>query len=156
MRRVIPFLALVTGLCAVTLPAAAQGGGMRQGMRAPDHWLTFDSLTDAVGLTAQQKAEAQQHFDAIQNTFKQAVEHREKMRQMFQSGERPTQEQFQQMRAEMDSLQTVADTHYNELRAMLSADQQAEFDKLPKPEVAPRRGPRGGMGGMRHGGGGGR
>ncbi|HKI96052.1 MAG TPA: Spy/CpxP family protein refolding chaperone [Gemmatimonadales bacterium] len=153
MRRVVPFLALVTGLCAVTLPAAAQGGGMRQGMRAPDHWLTFDSLTEAVGLTAQQKAEAQQHFDAIQNTFKQAVEHRQKMRQMFQSGERPTQEQFQQMRAEMDSLQTVADTHYNELRAMLTADQQAAFDKLPKPHVAMRRGGMRG-GGMRGRGGG--
>lgn len=153
MRRVIPFLALVTGLCAVTLPAAAQGGGMRQGFRAPpDHWLTMDSLDAAVSLTAKQKAGVQVHFDSIQAVYKQAVAARQKMRQQFQSGERPSQEQMQQMHTDMENLQQAVDAQYNELRAMLTADQQAAFDKLPKPQVAMRRGGMRG-GGMRGGGG---
>lgn len=153
MRRVVPFLAVLTGLCAVALPAAAQSGGMRQGFRAPpDHWLTMDSLATAVGVTAQQKAGVQAHFDSIQVLYKQATAARQKMRQQFQSGERPSRDQMQQTRTDIEHMQQAVDAQYNELRALLTADQQAAFDKLPKPHVAMRRGGMRGSG-MRGGGG---
>ena len=45
------------------------------------------------------------------------------------------------MRTEMDGLQAQADMHYGAIRALLTADQQAKFDALPKPRVAMRRPP---------------
>lgn len=145
MRHMISAVAVAGLLLAGgAASASAQGGGRGQGFQAPpDHWLTMDSLVAAVGISSDQKADAQKDFDAIQDAYKQAAKEREKMRSMFQSGTRPSDEERQQMRTTMQNLQKQVDDNYGALRGMLSADQQAKLDALPKPELFPNR--RGGM-----------
>lgn len=122
----------VAGLLLVAAPAMAQGGGGMQRMGPPpDHWMTFDSLVTAVGITDAQKADAQKAYDAINAALKQAAERRAQARSQM-SGP-PTDEQRQQMREEMQKTRSEIETQYNALRGALDADQQAKFDALPKP-----------------------
>jgi hypothetical protein len=120
----------VAGLLLVAAPAMAQGGGMQRMGPPPDHWMTFDSLVAAVGITDAQKADAQQHYDAINTILKQAADRRAQMRGSFRD---MSQEQRDSLRAEMQKTRSDVETHYNELRGVLTADQQAKFDALPKP-----------------------
>ena len=134
-------LSAIAGLMLLAGPALAQGGG-RQFTPPPDHWMTFDSLVAAVGVTDAQKANVQHHYDALNGVMKQAAEKRRTMREaMMGGGGPPSAEQRESMRTEMDKLQKDADTHYDELRALLTPDQQTKFDALPKPQVAMRRPP---------------
>jgi Spy/CpxP family protein refolding chaperone len=121
----------VAGLLLVAAPAMAQGGGMGRMGPPPDHWMTFDSLVAAVGITDAQKADAQKHYDAINAILKDAAAKRAEMRGQM-SGP-PTDEQRQQMRDAMQKTRSDVETHYNELRGVLTADQQTKFDALPKP-----------------------
>lgn len=120
----------VAGLLLVAAPAVAQGGGMQRMGPPPDHWMTFDSLVTAVGITDAQKADAQKAYDAINAALKQAAERRANMRGSFRD---MSQEQRDSLRAEMGQTRSAVETNYNELRGALSADQQAKFDALPKP-----------------------
>jgi hypothetical protein len=135
-------LTAVAGLLLVAAPAWAQGGG--QGMRMgppPDHWMTFDSLVAAVGITDAQKPDAQKHYDAINAIVKAAADRRASMRGQFRD---MSQDQRDSLRAEMQKTRSDIESHYNELRAVLNADQQAKFDALPKPpymSMMMRRGP---------------
>jgi hypothetical protein len=131
----------VAGLLLVAAPAMAQGGGMGRMGPPPDHWMTFDSLVAAVGVTDAQKADAQTHYDAINDILKQAAERRSGMR--GQMGQMST-EQRDSMRTQMQKTRSDIETHYNELRAVLTADQQTKFDALAKPpylNMPMRRGP---------------
>lgn len=120
----------VAGMLLVAAPAMAQGGGMGRMGPPPDHWMTFDSLVSAVGITDAQKADAQKHYDAINTVLKQAAEHRAQMRGNFRD---MSQDQRDSMRAEMQKTRSDVETAYNALRGVLNADQQAKFDALPKP-----------------------
>ena len=134
-------LSAIAGLMLLAGPALAQGGG-RMMTAPPDHWMTFDSLVAAVGVTDAQKADVQHHYDALNAVMKQAAEKRRTMREgMMGAGGPPSQTQRDSMRSAMEALQKDVDTHYNELRALLTPDQQAKFDALPKPQVAMRRPP---------------
>lgn len=134
-------LSAIAGLMLLAGPALAQGGG-RQFTPPPDHWMTFDSLVAAVAVTDAQKADVQKHYDALNAVMKQAAEKRRTMREaMMGGGGPPSQEQRESMRTEMDKLQKDVDTHYNELRALLTPDQQTKLDALPKPQVGMRRPP---------------
>jgi len=111
----------VAGLLLVAAPAMAQGGGMGRMGPPPDHWMTFDSLVAAVGITDAQKADAQKHYDAINTILKEAAERRAQMRGQM-SGP-PSQELRDSMRTQMQKTRSDIETHYNELRGVLTADQ---------------------------------
>jgi hypothetical protein len=134
-------LSAIAGLMLLAGPALAQGGG-RQFTPPPDHWMTFDSLVAAVGVTDAQKADVQKHYDALNGVMKQAADaRRTRMEAMRSSGGPPSPEQRQAMRDEMAKFQKDIDTHLGELRALLNADQQAKLDALAKPQVMMRRPP---------------
>jgi hypothetical protein len=138
--RTLSALSLALGLVAGT----AQAQERPQGNRPPpaDHWLTIDTIAGAVALTDAQRPDFVKHYDALNAVMKKAADERQKMRDEM-GGARPTAEQMQTLRAKFDFMQTDLDNHYKELRKLLSADQQAKFDSLPRPRVA--------MGGRRPG-----
>ncbi|MGH7569777.1 MAG: hypothetical protein ACREL9_12570 [Gemmatimonadales bacterium] len=124
----------------------------------PDHWLTLDSLTALVGLTADQRAKVAPPYTALNAVVKQAADKRAALRRQFRrpngSSPDPTPEQRQAMRARMDSvraefegLQEEANMWHGTIRNLLTAVQQAKFDALPPPRVTPQfRRPGGGPG----------
>ncbi|HEV8304492.1 MAG TPA: hypothetical protein VGQ25_06020 [Gemmatimonadales bacterium] len=146
MRRPA-FAALL--LTCLSVPALAQGpGGPGQGrfQPPPDHWLTLDSLAQAVGLTTDQKTKVTQPYTALNGVMKDAAARRAALRQQmgsFQPGSAPSPEMRARMdsvRAEMEGFQAEADQWYQAIRNQLTAAQQAKFDSLPKPMVMrPRR-----------------
>jgi hypothetical protein len=140
-------------VCSVLLAPAvmAQQPGMGGGRGfgpPPDHWMTLDSVAQAVTLTADQRAKVAPHYDELNAVMKKAADLRTAFRSSMGAGGmgQMTPEQREAMRPKMDSLRTQleglqqqADTHYGAIRAVLTAAQQTKFDALPKPQVAMRR-----------------
>ena len=144
-RRILTLFLAVTSAAVLRAQGGGMGGGQFQ--PPPDHWLTMDSLAQAVGLTADQRAKVAPHYAELNAAVKKAADRRAAFRaSMGGSMAQMTPEQRQAMRPKMDSvrtemdvLQQEADTHYGAIRALLTPEQQAEFDALPKPRVAMRR-----------------
>ena len=144
-RRILTLFLAVTSAAVLRAQGGGMGGGQFQ--PPPDHWLTMDSLAQAVGLTADQRAKVAPHYAELNAAVKKAADRRAAFRQsMGGSMAQMTPEQRQAMRPKMDSvrtemdvLQQEADTHYGAIRALLTPEQQAKFDALPKPRVAMRR-----------------
>lgn len=102
----------------------------------PEQWMTLDSLVSLVGISEAQKPQVQPHYDAINVVMKKAADERRKMReQMMAGGGPPTEEQRTAMRETAQKLQAELDQHYHALRVLLSPDQQAKLDSLPKPQA---------------------
>jgi hypothetical protein len=130
-------------------PAAGAGAppGGRRFQPPPDHWMTIDSLTQAVGLNADQRTKVTPAYTALNGVMKDAAAKRQAFRQKmqasgFQFGQEPTPEMRAQMdsaRSEMDGFQAEADQWYAAIRNNLTPAQQTKFDALPKPQVAFRR-----------------
>ncbi|MGH2600567.1 MAG: hypothetical protein ACREMJ_04180 [Gemmatimonadales bacterium] len=150
MRSAVPTLLVLAALAA---PLAARG--QQRPAPLPDHWLTLDSLIAILGLTTEQKTKVTEPYTALNAVLEQAAGRRERLRgTMPRAGGSPgemTPEQRQAMRARMDSvraefetLQAEADEWHAAIRNLLSAEQQARFDALPKPRAfRERRGPGG-------------
>ncbi|PYO69779.1 MAG: hypothetical protein DMD71_03910 [Gemmatimonadetes bacterium] len=144
-RRILTLFLAVTSAAVLRAQGGGMGGGQFQ--PPPDHWLTMDSLAQAVGLTADQRAKVAPHYAELNAAVKKAADRRAAFRaSMGGSMAQMTPEQRQAMRpkmdsvrTEMDALQQEADTHYGAIRALLTPEQQAKFDALPKPRVAMRR-----------------
>ena len=153
MRR--PF-AIATLCTLLALPAFAQtpqgqapagGQGMGRRQPPPDHWMTIDSLSQALDLTADQRTKITPQYTALNGVLKDAAAKRQAFRQQmqasgFQFGQEPTPEMRARMdsaRTQMDGLQAEADQWYAALRNSLTPAQQAKLDALPKPQVAFRR-----------------
>jgi len=144
---------LAVALSSVLLvPAAlAQQPGMGRMGPPPDHWMTLDSLAQALGLTADQQPKVAAHYAELNAVIKKAADRRMAARQsMGNAMGQMTPQQREAMRPKMDSMRTVmeglqheADEHYGAIRSLLTAEQQAKFDALPKPVVAMRRPPPG-------------
>lgn len=144
-------------LCVVAAPAFAQqpqGEPPRRFAPPPDHWMTIDSLSQTLGLTADQRSKITPSYTALNGVLKDAAARRQAIRQQMQAsggggftpGQEPTPAQrakFDSVRAEMQGFQDEADQYVTAIRASLTAAQQTKFDSLPKPQVARR----GGMGG---------
>lgn len=130
----------IAGLLLLAAPAIAQGGRMQM-QPPPDHWMTFDSLVAAVGITDAQKPDVQKHYDALNAVVKQAAEQRRVTMEKMMGGGPPSLEQREATRATFDKYQTDVDAHYGELRKLLTADQQAKLDALAKPVVRMMRPP---------------
>jgi len=145
-------------LCILPPPAFAQnpnppagGPGMGQGrfQPPPDHWMTIDSLSQALGLSADQRTKITPAHTALNGVMKDAAARRQAIRQQMQAsggftpGQEPTPAQrakFDSVRTEMEGFQAEADQWYAAIRNNLTAAQQVKFDSLPKPRVMGRMG----------------
>ena len=114
----------------------------------PDHWMTLDSLAQAVGLTAEQKPKVAQPYTALNGVMKDVAARRQALRQQMQGSFIPGQEPTPEMRAKMDSVRTEMEGYQAEAdqwlaatRNLLTPAQQTKFDALPKPSFV-RRPPR--------------
>jgi hypothetical protein len=130
--RSFPIAALALSLAA----AVAQAQAPRQGARPapPDHWMTIDSLAEAVGLTEVQRPEFVKRYDALNGVMKKAADERRKLREESGGG-MPSREAAQTLRSKLEFMQTDLDKHYHELRKLLSEDQHERFDALGKPRL---------------------
>jgi len=147
MRRfaAIAVLSLVfaTPMFAQTPQGDANAGGPRRFQPPPDHWMTIDSLGQALGLTPAQRTKVTPAYTALNGVIKDAAARRQAIRQQmmasgFTPGQEPTPEQrakFDSVRAEMQGFQAEADQWYAAIRNNLTPDQQAKFDALPRPMV---------------------
>jgi LTXXQ motif family protein len=146
MRRTLAAIALL--VVATAVPGRAQDPGPRRFAPPPDHWMTLDSLAQAVGLTADQRTKITPPYNALNGVMKDAAARRMAIRQQmqgsFQPGSAPSPEMRARMdsvRAEMEGFQAEADQWYAAIRNQLTAEQQAKFDALPKPVLVLRRRP---------------
>ena len=155
MRRLSAVAALSLLLTMPALgqapPAPAPDGQRPRFQPPPDHWMTIDSLSQALNLTADQRAKIGPSYIALNGVLKDAAAKRQAFRQQMQgSGFQPRQEPTPEMRARFDSMgtkmdgfQAEADQWVAAIRNNLTPDQQTKFDALAKPQVTRR----GGMGG---------
>jgi len=138
-------------LAIVASPALAQEpgamGGQRRFQPPPDHWMTIDSLTAALTLTADQKTKVAQPYTALNGVMRDVAARRQALRQQMQGSFVPGQEPTPEMRARMDSVRTEmegfqaeADQWLAAIRNLLTPAQQTKFDALQKPQFM-RRGP---------------
>lgn len=148
MRRSMVVSLLISCL---SIPALAQDPGAMGGQRRqppPDHWMTMDSLAQAVGLTAEQRTKVTQPYTALNGVMRDVAARRQALRQRMQGSFVPGQEPTPEMRARMDSVRTEmegfqaeADQWLAAIRNLLTPAQQTKFDALPKPQFV-RRPPR--------------
>jgi len=152
MRRRVAAALLLSFLW---IPALAQtppgASGPRRFQPPPDHWMTLDSLAQAVGLTAAQKTKITPAYTALNGVMKDAAARRQALRQQMQGsftpGQEPTPEmraRFDSVRVEMEGFQAEADQWLGAIRNNLTPEQQAKFDALSKPQLVRRGGPMGG------------
>src|SRR5437667_12077752 len=154
MRSTVLMLLVLSG-AASALAQTPQGGppadaGQRRFQPPPDHWMTIDSLSQAVGLTADQRTKVTPAYTALNGVMKDAAARRQAIRQQMQAsgstftpGQEPTPAQrakFDSLRTEMEAFQAEADQWYAAIRNNLTAAQQVKFDSLPKPRVMGRMG----------------
>lgn len=147
-------LMLAASVAAQQPGTAAPGGqpGQRRFPPPPDHWMTIDSLSQALGLSGDQRTKILPAYTALNGVMKDAAARRMAIRQQMQAqggfvpGQQPTPEQrarFDSIRTEMEGFQAEADQWLAAIRNNLTPDQQTKLDALSKPEVM-RRGPMGG------------
>jgi hypothetical protein len=146
MRKIVVLLFLTLATQAV---AQVPDSVRRRFQPPPDHWMTIDSLSQALGLSADQRTKITPPYTALNGVMKDAAARRQAIRQQMQAsgmqftpGMEPTPEQRARMdsvRAEMEGFQAEADQWYAAIRNNLTPAQQAKLDALPKPQLAFRR-----------------
>jgi len=124
-------------LLVIAGPALAQARGPMG--PPPDHWMTLDSLVQAVGVTDAQKPDVEKHYHALNAGMKKAADERRAMREQM-GGAPPAPEQMQAMREKMQGAQTDLDSHLKAIRDLLTPEQQTQLDALEKPRVMMGRG----------------
>lgn len=155
MRRLLAAATILTVFAMPALaqsPSADQGQGQRRFQPPPDHWMTIDSLSQALGLSAAERTKITPAYTALNGVMKDAAARRQAIRQQMQAsgggamqftpGQEPTPEQrarIDSIRAEMEGFQAEADQWHAAIRNNLTPAQQAKFDALAKPQLAFRR-----------------
>jgi len=143
-RTVIATLvfAMVSAAAVAQTPATEP----RRFQPPPDHWMTIDSLSQALGLNTAQRTKITPAYTALNGVMKDAAARRQAIRQRMQGtftpGQEPTPEQrarFDSVRIEMEGFQAEADEWLAGIRSNLTPEQQAKLDALPKPQVVFRR-----------------
>jgi Spy/CpxP family protein refolding chaperone len=140
-------------LAAPLFAQTPQGGpppdaSQRRFQPPPDHWMTIDSLSQALSLTADQRTKITPAYTALSGVMKDAAARRQAIRQQMQAsgftpGQPPTPEQrarFDSVRTEMEGFQAEAEQWYAAIRNALTPAQQTQLDALPKPVVFRRMG----------------
>jgi hypothetical protein len=153
MRHVFAATTILSLLATPLLaqnPPADPGQGQRRPPPLPDHWMTIDSLSQALGLNADQRTKITPAYTALNGVMKDAAARRQAIRQQMQAsgmqftpGQEPTPEQrakIDSIRAEMEGFQAEADQWVGAIRNNLTAAQQVKFDSLPKPQLVRRGG----------------
>jgi hypothetical protein len=131
-----------------SLPGIASAQG-----RAPfsDHWLTYDAVSGALGLTADQRASVEPRYAAVNAVLQRATLRHGEIGRSFQ-GQRPVKQMSDGEReslkarlasanAEFDGIQTELEGALAALRAELSAAQQQRFDAMALPRLVPKKEP---------------
>ena len=139
MRSTVLMLLVLSG-AASALAQTPQGGppadaGQRRFQPPPDHWMTIDSLSQTLGLTAEQRTKITPAYTALNGVMKDAAARRQAIRQQMQAsggftpGQEPTPEQrakFDSVRTEMQGFQAEAQQSdarsANETRCAAQAD----------------------------------
>ena len=154
MLRMFAALFVLALVVPSAMPAqdASANPGPRRFPPPPDHWMTIDSLSQALGLNADQRTKVTPAYTALNGVMKEAAARRQALRQQMQAsgmqftpGQEPTPEmraKFDSVRTEMEGFQAEADQWVTAIRNNLTSSQQVKFDSLPKPRVV-----RQGMGG---------
>lgn len=121
----------------------------------PDHWMTMDSLAQAVGLTVEQRRRVAEPYAALNGVMREAAARRRAVRDAMQAalaGRSPqdlseaeraaVRARFDSVRTELEGFQVEADLWHDTIRNLLTPAQQVRFDVLPNPVVLPppRRG----------------
>ena len=148
MKRLLPLFVLLL-LPALAGAQGPQGPEVRRFQPPPDHWMTIDSLSQALGLSAAERTKITPAYTALNGVMKDAAARRQQIRQQMQAsgftpGTEPTPEMRARMdsiRAELDGFQAEADQWHAAIRNNLTPAQQAKFDALAKPQLAFRRRP---------------
>lgn len=147
MCRALVTTLLLSVLC-VPVVAQTPGREQRRFQPPPDHWMTIDSLGQALGLNANQRTKITPAYTALNGVMKDAAARRLAIRQQMQAsggftpGQEPTPEQRARMdsvRTEMEGFQAEADQWLAAIRSSLTPEQQAKLDALPKPQLMFRR-----------------
>lgn len=144
MRKMLVAVALLGG--AVTPLAAQGGGGMGRGQFAPppNHWMTMDSVGQALGLTAAEMTAIQPQYDSINAILKRSAAMRDSLRASMQGGGDP-RAMMAAARPVMQSLQEQEDALVQEIHGKISAAASSKLEAAPPPRVMRQR--PGGMGG---------
>jgi hypothetical protein len=137
-------------LIASPLLGQTPGNEQRRFQPPPDHWMTIDSLSQTLGLSAAERTKITPAYTALNGVMKDAAARRQAIRQQMQAsgmqftpGQEPTPEMRARMdsiRTEMEGFQAEADQWHGAIRTNLTSAQQAKFDSLPKPQVFRRGG----------------
>src|SRR5262245_37349376 len=141
MRRLAVFALLAVSF-ATQARAQVPDSVRRRFQPPPDRWLTIDSLSQALGLSAAQRTKITPAYTALNGVMKDAAARRQAIRQQMQAsgmqftpGQEPTPEMRARMdsvRTEMEGFQAEADEWYGAIRTNLTPAQQTKFDALPK------------------------
>jgi len=156
MRRRFAILTVLGFMLTASAAAQQPGTPAQPGAQAgqprfpppPDHWMTIDSLSQTLGLSAAERTKITPAYTALNGVMKDAATRRQAIRQRMQASSfTPGQEPTPEMRARMDSVRTEmegfqaeADQWYAAIRNNLTPAQQTKFDALPKPAVFRARG----------------
>ena len=143
MPRLAAIAVMALLLAAPAVAQTANGEPPRRFQPPPDHWTTIDSLSQTLGLTAEQRTKITPAYTALNGVMKDAATRRQAIRQQMQAsgftpGQEPTPAQrakFDSVRTEMQGFQAEADQWYAAIRNNLTPDQQTKFDALSKPMV---------------------
>src|SRR5947208_1023469 len=93
MPRLAAIAVLSLVLAAPAVAQTAQGEPPRRFQPPPDHWTTIDSLSQTLGLTADQRTKITPAYTALNGVLKDAAARRQAIRQQMQaSGFTPGQE----------------------------------------------------------------
>lgn len=130
---------LIAAFAATPLLAQQSGRGQRPNL--PDHWVAFDSLSQALRLTDDQRASARSLHDQIDSIVQRGAAVRNEMRQEMQRNR--DREQAQRYFQRLQTMQERVDRLLDDFRASLTEEQRTALDALRRPMVAPQR-PRGG------------
>src|SRR5438093_12826643 len=107
-RRILTLFLAVTSAAVLRAQGGGMGGGQFQ--PPPDHWMTMDSLAQAVGLTADQRAKVAPHYAELNTVVKKAADRRAAFRaSMGGSMGQMTPEQREAMRPKRDPMRPELD-----------------------------------------------
>jgi len=132
---------------AVLLMAPAAAVAQTTRSPIPDHWLTLETLTSQLSLSSDQAASLSEPYAALNAALQQAYNRREELaatysgtrgiRQMNDAQRQALRDQLTAISNEYAGRQREVDNLLASIRAVLTADQQAQFDGLEKPRVLP-------------------
>jgi hypothetical protein len=110
----------------------------------PNHWMTMDSVVQALSLTAAEKSAIQPQYDSINAILMRATAIRDSVRASV-SGGGDMRAAMGSARQMMQPLQDREDALLKEIHGKISAAAAAKLDAAPPPKVMRQR--PGGMGG---------